>query len=289
MNTIHAHVAAARQRLRAAGIPTDEAEIDARVLAEHLLGWDAARFFSSANQEEPECFAIDYERLVARRAAREPVAYIVGRQEFWDLSFEVSPAVLIPRPETELIVETSVELFADRLAEVTIADVCTGSGCLAIALACERPQARVTAIDISGAALDVARVNAARHGVGDRVRFVRADILDRVTDCFDLIVANPPYVPESERSSLQPEVRNHEPELALFGGSDGLTVVRRLVEQAPSRLSDRGVLIFEFGVDQAERIAGLISATEGLTMIGVRRDLQGIPRTAIARRFPSVS
>jgi release factor glutamine methyltransferase len=284
MITIHAHVAAARQRLRAAGIPADEAEIDARVLAEHLLGWDAARFFSSANQEEPEGFAVDYERLVARRAAREPVAYIVGRQEFWGLSFEVSPAVLIPRPETELIVETSLELFPERLANVTIADVCTGSGCLAVALACERPQARLAAIDISGAALDVARLNAVRHGVGDRVRFVRANILDCVTDCFDLIVANPPYVPDGERASLQPEVRDHEPELALFGGRDGLAVVRRLVEQAPSRLNDRGVLIFEFGVAQAEPIGGLISATEGLTMIDVRRDLQGIPRTVIARR-----
>jgi release factor glutamine methyltransferase len=284
MITIHAHVAAARQRLRAAGIPADEAEIDARVLAEHLLGWDAARFFSSANQEEPEGFAADYERLVARRAAREPVAYVVGRQEFWDLSFEVSPAVLIPRPETELIVETSLELFPDRVVEVTIADVCTGSGCLAVALACERPQARLTAIDISGAALDVARLNAVRHGVGDRVHFVRANILDRVTDCFDLIVANPPYVPDGERASLQPEVRDHEPALALLGGVDGLTVVRRLVEQAPSRLNDRGVLIFEFGIAQVEPIAGLISASEGLTMIDVRRDLQGIPRTVIARR-----
>ncbi len=278
-------MAAARQRLREAGIPLDEADLDARLLAEHVLGWDAVRFFTSADGPEPGEFADTYEPLLARRAAREPLAYITGRQAFWDLAFEVSPAVLIPRPESELIVEVALERFPSPAGALTIADACTGSGCLAVALARERPAARVIGTDISDIALAIARRNTARHGVADRVELLRGDLLDPIADPVDLIVCNPPYIAEGDRPGLQPEVRDHEPAIALFGGGDGVQVISRLVEQAPQRLTHGGVLVFEFGFGQADRVTELISRRPGLTMIGLRPDLQGIPRTAIAKRL----
>jgi release factor glutamine methyltransferase len=280
----------ARERLRAAGIPDDEADLDARLLAEHVLGWDTARFFSIAAEDpEPAGFAGRYETLVARRAAREPVSYIVGHHEFWGLRFEVSPAVLIPRPESELLVEIGSEVIASRSAaasrdECHVADVCTGSGCIAVALAHERPAAGFVATDTSDAALDVARRNASAHCVNHRVQFVSADLLNGVDGTFDLIVSNPPYVREVDRAALQPEVRDHEPPLALFAGPDGLDVIRRLVAHAPSRLEPGGTLVFEIGFGQRDAVEQLISSTAGLTMIGFRSDLQGIPRAAIARK-----
>ena len=287
MITIHERVAAARQQLRQAGISLDEADLDARLLAEHVLGWDATRFFTLANGPEPHDFAASYEFLVARRIRREPLAYITGQQAFWDLLFEVSPAVLIPRPESELIVEAALELFPSPAAPLTIADTCTGSGCLAVALARERPAAHVVATDISDVALDVARRNAARYRVVDRIEFVRGDLLDPVTLPVDLIVCNPPSVADGDRPALQPEVRDHEPAMALFGGRDGLHIITRLVDRAPTRLRLGGYLIFEFGFGQDEAIETLIGDTPGLEMLGIRRDLQGIARTAVARRQSS--
>jgi release factor glutamine methyltransferase len=282
--TIHEQVAAARTRLRAACIPDAEADLDARLLAEHLLGWDAARYFTDGGEPAPPEFQTQYDALIARRAAREPVAYIVGRQEFWGLAFAVSPAVLVPRPETELIVEAALELFPSADAPLRIADICTGSGCLAVALARERPRGSVLATDLSYAALAVARDNAMRHHVADRIEFRHADLLAGIDRRFDLIVANPPYVLDRERSMLQPEVRDHEPGMALFGGPDGLELIRRLVPSAADRLDPGGALVFEFGFGQDEAIEQLISSTAGLTIVALRCDLQGIPRTAVARK-----
>jgi release factor glutamine methyltransferase len=284
MPSVHARVAAARQRLRAVGIPPDEADLDARLLAQQLRGWDAAGFFANAGEPEPVGFAASYESLVTRRAAREPLAYITGRQEFWGLTFEVSPAVLIPRPETELVVEVALDLFPDPSRPMTIADACAGCGCLAVALACERPYARVVATELSERALAVAGRNAVAHRVDTRVKFVCCDILEAVAGPFDLIVSNPPYVADSDRPSLQPEVRDHEPAVALFAGPDGLAVVRRLLAGAPARLTAGGALVFEFGFGQADAISTLISTTPGLTLVGLRPDLQGIPRVAILKR-----
>jgi release factor glutamine methyltransferase len=281
--TIHARVAAARDRLRAAGIAADEASLDARILAEHLLGWDAARYFASGADAEPPAFAAAYDALVARRAAREPLAYITGSQQFWDLTFEVTPAVLIPRPETELVVETVLERFP-RHAPFAFADACTGSGCLAVAVAAERLAARAVATDASPDALAVAARNARRHGVDGRVRLVCADVLSGVAGPFDLITANPPYVAAADRAALPPEVRDHEPALALFGGADGLDVVRRVIGQAADRLSAGGMLVMEIGAGQDEPVAKLISAAPRLRMVHVRRDLQDIPRTVVAQR-----
>jgi len=282
--TIVSRVAAARQRLRASGITAAEADLDARLLAEHILGWDAARFFTSGTEPEPAGFASQYEAVVDRRAAREPIAYLVGRREFWGLPLEVSPAVLIPRPETELIVEAAIELFPSQTDRITVVDVCTGSGCLAVALAHERAAATIVATDISEEALAVARRNAGLHGFLDRVHFVCGDLLEPIAGSCDLIVSNPPYVAERARPALQPEVRDHEPAVALFSGHDGLDAIRRLIHQAPLRLRAGGYLVCEFGYGQEQEVEDLLSASTELHRVGLRRDLQGIARTAVARR-----
>jgi release factor glutamine methyltransferase len=284
MTTIQERVAAGRLMLEQAGIGTDEAALSARLLAQHLLGWDGAHYFTSASQSEPDGFAERYDALVARRTAREPTAYIIGRQEFWGLPFEVSDAVLIPRPETELIVEAALEQMPRGRDRVNMADVCTGSGCLAVSLAYERAEARVVATDISCTAIDVARRNAARHGVSGRVRFVRTNLLDGVEGGFDLIVANPPYVARRDQAALQPEVRDFEPAVALFGGDDGVEMVTTLVRQAASRLRPGGSLIFEFGCGRDAEVEELVGTTSGLELLGLHRDLRGIARTAVVRR-----
>jgi release factor glutamine methyltransferase len=281
---IHGHVAAARQRLRAAGISPAESDLDARLLAQHVLGWTTERFLLDAQSAEPAGFTARYQPLVERRATREPLAYIVGVREFWGLDFEVSPAVLIPRPSTELIVEAILDRFPDRHAPLRMADICTGCGCVAVAIAHERPDATIFASDISKDALAVARRNAARHRVSDRVTFRHGDMLDGVSGPLDAIVANPPYVVDRAGPALQPEVRDHEPAVALFGGSDGLGLVSRLVIDAPRRLRPGGLLVFEFGMGQDVEVEQFLDASPDLEREDVRRDLEGIARTAVARR-----
>ena len=285
--TIHARVAAARLALLAAGISADEADLDARLLADHVLGWTTEQFFTDGNRPPPPDFDARFDALVARRAGREPMAYILGFREFWGLRFEVSPAVLIPRPETELVVEAALEFVSvDEAAR--IADVGTGSGCLAVALARERPRATLVATDVSDAALAIARRNAERLEVADRIAFRRTDVLDGVAERFDAIVSNPPYVRDGDRAAIQHEVR-FEPAGALYGGPDGLDVIRAVVRRAVDRLAVGGVLIVEFGYGQDDAVAELISSTPGLTMVALRADLQQIPRVAIARRTPDRS
>ena len=283
MSSIHELVSSARQRFVKAGIQTAEADLDGRVLAERLLRWDAAQYFAHGEMPAPEGFAERYHTLVERRLRREPVAYIIGEQEFWNLPFEVTPAVLIPRPETELIVETALSMLPSRPGTGLVADCCTGSGCVAVALARERPSTRLVATDVSHEALLVARRNAARHGVGARVSLVECSLLAGLTGPFDVIVANPPYVPDGERAVLQPEVLNYEPRLALFAGSDGLSVIRELVEQAVERLAPAGRLVFEFGFGQVEEVTRLIE--QRASLLEIRNDLQGIPRVAVAAKI----
>jgi release factor glutamine methyltransferase len=280
--TIHRRVTAARERLREAGI--SHAELDARLLAQHVLGWTTERFLTDAQSGEPDGFAQDYESVIARRATREPLAYIVGTREFWGLDFEVSPAVLIPRPSTELIVEAVLERFPEPTAPLAFADACTGCGCVAVALARERPSASVVATDISLEALTVAHRNALRHHVTDRVTMRHTDLLEGVDGIFDAIVANPPYVLDDARPALQPEVRDHEPAVALFGGADGLGLLTRLVATAPARLRKGGYLICEFGFGQDLEIEEMIEVSPHLELEDLLRDLEGIARTAVARR-----
>jgi len=281
--TIHARVTAARQRLREAGLAVSEADLSARLLAEHVLGWTRERLLTDGWDSEPTGFATEFDALVARRAAREPLPYIVGHREFWHLDFEVTPAVLIPRHETELIVEAALAIVPPD-TPVTIADLCTGCGCVAVAIAHERPAARVIATDVSADALAVARRNAVRLGVGDRVEIRHGDLLDPIDTRCDLIVANPPYVVAGARPALQPEVRDHEPAVALFGGEDGLRLVARLVREAPARIRSGGALAFEFGYGQDEEVEQLLSESPDLTLVDIKRDLQGIARTAVAHR-----
>ena len=282
--TIHTSVGAARLRLREAGISATESDLDARLLAQHALGWTTEQFFTDAQSAAPDGFSVRYDGFIDRRTTREPLAYIVGHREFWGLDMEVNPAVLIPRPSTEFIVEAALELFPDRARPMSVADICTGSGCVAVAFAHERPAATVLATDISASALDVARRNAERHGVASRVTFRRADLLDGIDQSFDAIVANPPYVVDNAGPALSPEVGVHEPSVALFGGHDGMGLITRLVAEAPSRLRTGGYLVFEFGLGMDVEIEALLAKAPELTMIGARRDLQGIWRTVIAQR-----
>jgi release factor glutamine methyltransferase len=285
--TLHEHAADARDRFIRAGIPPPEAALDARLLAQFLLGWDSARFVTALGESwpsDPVDLAVRYEALVQRRERREPLAYIVKEREFWGLTIEVTPAVLIPRPETELLIEVALEKLPDRSASFLMADVGTGSGCLAVALAHEYAGARLTATDTSTEALEIARRNAVRLGVIDRIAFVKTDLLSETTGTFHAIVSNPPYVPHSDREGLQPEVRDFEPSMALFAERNGLDAIERLTIEAPSRLVPGGYLFFELGVGQGGAVKELISQTPGLTMVDLRRDLQGIPRVAIARK-----
>jgi release factor glutamine methyltransferase len=286
MPTIHERVASAREILKGAGISQTEAELSARILAQHALGWAPTRYFTSGDQLEPPEFAERYGALVARRAAREPAAYITGLREFWGLPFEVTPDVLIPRPETELIVEAALDLLGpDRRQSVAVADACTGCGCVAVALARELPHSSIVATDISERALQVARRNAERHDVRDRIHFACTDVLHDIAGTFDVIVGNPPYVRAGDGPALQPEVRDHEPSVALFGGDNGVDVMTDLVAQATARLRQGGYLIFEFGFGQEIDAEDLIGKTPELTFVGLRRDLQGLARTAVARRI----
>lgn len=216
------------------------------------------------------------------------MAYLYGGKEFYGRMFEVTSAVLIPRPETEIIVEAALQRFPDDRAVLQIADIGTGSGCLAITLARERPAARVLATDISKAGFLVAQQNANRYGVEDRIVFAFGDLLaegpQTTSNRFDLIVSNPPYVPDGDRATLQPEVRDYEPAEALFAGPDGLDVIRRMIPAAAARLKTGGSLIFEIGVGQDAAVGELIAAAPGLRMVGLRNDLQGIPRTVVVER-----
>lgn len=280
---INALIADARRRFRAAGIEREEAALDARLLAQRLLGWDAARLMTHGDEAASPEFAHDYEGLVARRVFREPLAYITGSREFWNLDIEVTPAVLIPRPETELLIEIALEHF-DHPQPIRILDVCTGSGCVAVGLGREFPKAALVASDISQDALDVARRNLARYGVSSRTQLVKADLLDGVDGPFDLIVSNPPYVPTVDAPGLQPEVREYEPPAALFAGEDGLQIVRRLVVQAAAALARDGILVFEFGAGQDDAVRSIVRAVSSLTLLELKHDLQDIPRAAVAQK-----
>jgi release factor glutamine methyltransferase len=212
---------------------------------------------------------------------REPVAYILGRREFWSLEFRVSPAVLIPRPDSETLIEAALGLYPDAGAALRVLDLGTGSGCLLLALLSERPNATGTGFDISAAALDVARSNAAALGLSSRARFAQgdwADLADGLDGApFDLVLANPPYIPDPECLSLDRDVRDHEPHLALFGGADGLDAYRAILEILNYVLVPRGIALFEIGAGQTEPVSTL-AGQAGYAVTGLFRDLAGHPR-----------
>ena len=280
--TLQETLAAARQRLVAAGIAPDEAAIDVDVYARTILGWDRARLLTEQQAPPPAALEPRFSEWLARREQREPSAYILGIREFWGLEFEVSPAVLIPRPESEFIVEEALARL-DRRGTPLVADVGTGSGCIGIAIAHTLPQVRVVATDISGEALRVARRNASRNGVLDRVHFVETSYMDGLEGPFDVITSNPPYVKEQDRQYTSRAVVRYEPHVALFGGDDGLSGVRAVVDAARFRLAPGGWLIFEFGLGQDEEVGEVVASYPEYQLQGIRTDLQGIPRTALVQ------
>ncbi len=281
--TIHDLVQGARDRFVHVGISAAFAALDAEVLARQVLGWDRARFLTDRNEKATSVFLLNYEPLVARRERREPVSYILGTREFYGLDFEVGPDVLIPRHETEMIVEETLALVG-KDGTPRIVDVGTGSGCIAISLARAIPGARVTATDVSAGALSVARRNAARHGVLDRMTFIETSFLDGIEEGADVIVSNPPYVPSISRPGLTPEVRDFEPRVAVFSGEDGLDGLRSVLQGAAAKLAAGGWLVMEFGCGQDDCVTALVHDVAGLDLVKIRHDLQDIPRTAICRR-----
>lgn len=275
----------ASEVLRESGL--DEPRREAVSLLSHALSRDRAFLVTHSDRLLMAEQLRSYLSSVERRAAGEPLQYITGSQEFYGLDFEVNESVLIPRPETELLVETALEILKGADAPL-VCDVGTGSGCIAVSLLHERRDARAIALDVSSAALEVAARNAARNGVAERIDFLVSDCFDALAPVeydaarFDLIASNPPYIAEDDLESLQREVREHEPRLALTPGGDGLKVIRRLVSESPRHLKPGGHLLIEIGFGQHVHVASL-TEPRVWTLLDIRRDLQGIPRTVVLR------
>jgi release factor glutamine methyltransferase len=272
----------AMQSLRQAGV--EQPEVDARLLIGHALGLDRAQLIAQDKRllEAQERASID--ALLARRRKREPVARIVGMKEFWSLPLAVTPDVLVPRPETETVVEAALAAIKDgnwAQKALRVLDIGTGSGALLLALISELPRATGIGTDISAAALGVAHANAARNGLAARCTFVACDIAAGVRGPFDLIVANPPYVARGEIATLAPEVRDYEPRLALDGGRDGLDGYRAIAASSQRLLESGGRLIVELGAGQEDAVRALFTKS-ALSVTGIRRDLSGTPRALTA-------
>jgi release factor glutamine methyltransferase len=261
----------------------DSPRLDAEVLLAHVLGVDRVGVYLRYDQPLAAGELEAVRTLVKRRGQREPVAHLVGHKEFFGLSFLVDARVLTPRPETELLVETLLQ-WPPPDAPRAIGEVGTGTGCIAVALAKQRPSWNIVATDSSPAALAVAETNAQRHEVTDRVRLVHADLFGELSGPFDAVVSNPPYVPTAECLAAMPEVSQFEPRAALDGGPDGLAIVRRLIAESPRVLRGGGLLALECGHDQAEQIVALLRTGGVWDQVGARRDLAGIKRVVTARR-----
>lgn len=270
-------------RFSRAGIPSPR--LEAQVLLAHTLACDRVQLYTSFDKPLRAEELATYRALIQRRLAGEPVAYLVNEQEFWSLPFYVDARVLIPRRDTETVIEVILDQIEDRDAPLRIADIATGSGAIAVTLARELPAALVVATDVSGEAARIAADNAARNGVEDRVEVRAGDLLAPVVDeaPFDVLVSNPPYIPSADIAGLSPEVRC-EPRGALDGGADGLDLVRRIIAGAGERIRPGGLLVLEHGFDQAEQIAQLIADTGVFEPVSLRRDLAGNPRVTHARR-----
>jgi release factor glutamine methyltransferase len=271
----------AAEALQTAGVP--EARREAGSLLSFITGKDRTFLISHADDRLESAEFDRFREAVGRRAEGEPLQYITGVQDFYGREFRVTPDVLIPRPETELLVEAALQVV-EGISAPLICDIGTGSGCIAVTLLCERSDARAVAVDISEPALAVATQNAHRHGVSGRIAL-------RISNCFhgleptlfDLVVSNPPYVSSNALPGLQREVRDHEPLVALSPGEDGLNIIRRLLQDAPAFLNPNGRLIMEIGFDQGERVQSLIDA-QVWRLVEIRPDLQHIPRIVVLQR-----
>jgi release factor glutamine methyltransferase len=281
--TVAEALALATSRLGEAGVLS--AGPDAELLLRHVLGWDRATLYAEARAPLPSPAEDRFFSLIGERGRRRPLQHLTGKQAFWGREFRVGPDVLIPRPETEILVEAALVRLRGVESPLII-DVGTGSGCIALSLALERPDAEVHATDISAAALAVARENALRLGLQDRVRFREGDLLEPVrslTRPVHLVVSNPPYVDPGEADALPPEVRDHEPAVALFPGPDPYRVYRRLAPAAAALLRPGGGLLLEIGRGMEVEVTRLLGEAD-LRVQRVIPDLQGIARTVVADR-----
>lgn len=258
--------------------------LDAEVLLAFACNCPRIQLYVRYDEELPEPVRARMRALVQRRARAEPVAYLVGHREFFSLDFEVNPDVLIPRPDTETLVVEALERIRS-IAEPSVLELGTGSGCIAVALAKNHAGMNVTAVDVSPPALDVARRNALRNGVADRIQFLESELFDAVAGRqFDAIVSNPPYVPQGELPELDPQISRHEPRLALAAGPDGLDVIRRIVADGPQFLGPGGLLLLECSPEQAPRVAELLGIADRFQGIETCADLTGAPRVVLGRR-----
>ncbi len=271
-------------RLNAEQVPSPR--MNAELLLMFTLGCDRAHLYAHPERELTADEQSRYDAVLTERARGVPAQYITGHQEFWGMDLIVTPAVLIPRPETEHVIETvldGVGRVPTPASLLHIADVGTGSGCIALALAKELPQAEIHATDISSAALEVARANAARHQLESRIQFRETDLLAGVQDnSFDFIVSNPPYVGESEVDQVQLEVRKFEPRNAVFAGPTGVEVIARLIPQAHAALKPGGWLVMEIGGSLADEVTALLNSWQN---VAIRPDLQSIPRVVRAQKI----
>jgi release factor glutamine methyltransferase len=281
---LKAALASAVDRLTGCNVPSPR--MNAELLLRFVLDCDRAYLFAHPERELTPEEADRYDAALAERTRGVPAQYITGHQEFWGMDFLVSPAVLIPRPETEHVIETVLELKASDQGTHTpkplrIVDVGTGSGCIALALAKELPKTEIHATDISAAALELARANAARLQLDSRVQFHQTDLLNGLPSTFDFVVSNPPYVGESEEDQVQLDVRKFEPRNAVFAGKSGTEIIARLVPAARAALSPRGWLVFEISGTVAGQVEQML---EGWDSVQITRDLQSIPRVVRARK-----
>ncbi len=280
--TIAEALASGRSRLSEAGL--SDAGLEAEVLLRHVLGRTREAILASLNDDFGADAACRYEQLLGRRLHHEPTAYITGHREFFGLDFEVTPATLIPRPETELLVEAAIEVAKPRgriRRGPVVADIGTGSGAIAIAIALNVARSDVYGVDLSAEALAVAQRNAGRHAVDNRVLLYRGDLLAPLPEYVDVLVANLPYVPTAEWQRLAPEIRDHEPRAALDGGAGGLDVIGALLLDAPHFLRPGACVCLEFGFGQSEAVGALAAQAFPGYAIEIRKDLAGIDRVLV--------
>ncbi len=276
---------AAAARLREAGIETSR--LDAELLLMEVLAWSREELYRKPESGLSGPQAERFRGLLSQRERAEPVAYITGSQEFWSLDFRVTPAVLIPRPETEHLVETVLDFLAPRSGPCRILEIGTGSGAIAVSLAKECARAEVWATDVSAPALDVARANARRHDVERRIHWLWGDLLAPVRglpEGFDVLVSNPPYIPSGRIPGLPRDVRDWEPRVALDGGVDGMDFYRGIIRDGVCHLREGGLLAVEIGAEQGDEVSRLFGAREELCQVRIRRDYSGLPRVATAER-----
>jgi release factor glutamine methyltransferase len=274
--------------LSTAGIT--DARLDAEVLLSHIIRKDRVWLITHRDDVLDDKNRRDFDEAIRRRTKREPLQHIIGNQEFWGLEFKVTPDVLIPRPETEFIIEAALAIVQDRNRPARIIDLCTGSGCIAVSLAKELTAAHVIATDASEKSLAVARENARNHSVADRIRFLEGDLFEPLEELdirgqIDIIVSNPPYVRESDLPALQSEVKDYEPLMALIAGPEGTEMAREIIKHATEYLNKNGALIMEMGLGQAGALTRMTEATGAYSKPEILKDLAGIDRVIVAKKL----